>query len=110
MDQRERIERTKRMVGDDDDAPFHRNVFAIGIGDAVAQLQEFDRALDEGETDEALRFGEERIDAFLAGDAAKQLDDGPRQLARTAFGKTRESFVKAALDADHGIPPVTEAR
>src|SRR5689334_2866214 len=93
------------MVGDDDQATFCGDVVAIGIGDAITDLEAFQRTLDEIETGQWRAFRQRAIDAILARDLAQQLHHRLRKTARAAFSEAWKFLEEAAFDADHVTAP-----
>ncbi len=109
MQQRHRIERAERMIGDDDESTFRRNVFAIGIGQAIRDLKIFQHALDEIESRQSADFLEHAPKCVFARDLAQQFDHRLRERARTAECQIRKPFVETALDADHARVPQNDS-
>ncbi len=75
MNERERVERAERMIRNDDDATFDRNVLAISVCERVADAKLLERTLDEIEARAWRERCKRRVDALFARDATQQIDD-----------------------------------
>ncbi len=104
IQQRQRVQRAGRMVGDDQQAPACRNARGGGRRDHVARLQEIHPGLDQGEAVQFVTGIQERVQRIQARpflQAAQQRTHQPR----AAPGEpVRVAILQTAFECEHGKP------
>ena len=107
VQQRQRIQRPGRMVGDDQQPPMRRNPRPVRIAGLVPRPQVAHRHGDEVEAAHMPVGGEEGIDLVQPRPARDAAQQRPGQRGAAAAEPVRETLLQALFELDHrdGSPP-----
>ena len=99
--QRQTIERTYGVICNNHHAPLCRNIIALALGNAVAEIKVIKNAINKIDTAIALVLAQKSVDLALVRELAQNAEGGIAHYGRL-LGKAGEFIGNGLFDIQHG--------